>query len=280
MEIITGYKAMPHVTAEQDRAVNQGIFGEGSFVLNVGQKMRAEIASNTEVRIHDGVISHQGCTAVIRKNAYDSVSIANGSQGMRRKDLIVARYTRDAGSGVEDITWHVIQGTPKASSPVKPTGTTGDIQSGDTMADMEMFVVNLNGINIESIETLFSVHTFKETVSADNVTYSGTVSGSNVKAAIDNLNAKVVNRVERVKITATSISGDSGSSKTYTCPTKSGFKPVGVVGWYVTGERASQITFPNMYMDGQTLHVYIKNAGSGTVSLTADSFFDVLYIRS
>ena len=35
MEIITGYTGKPHVTAEQDRDVNEGIFDTGSFVLKL-----------------------------------------------------------------------------------------------------------------------------------------------------------------------------------------------------------------------------------------------------
>ena len=33
MEIITGYTGKPHVTSEQDRDVNIGVVGEGSYVL-------------------------------------------------------------------------------------------------------------------------------------------------------------------------------------------------------------------------------------------------------
>ena len=186
MDIITGYKGRAHVTAEQDRAVNQGVFGEGSYVLSVGQMMRAEIASNTEIRIYDGVLSHQGCAASIRKNAYDSVTIANGSQGMKRKDLVVARYTRDAGSGVENIEWNVIQGTPSASAPELPLPTPGDIQAGDTVADMPMYIITMDGINMESIESLFSIHSFAS--SAEKVDYDNSGTGmdaTNVQEAID-----------------------------------------------------------------------------------------------
>lgn len=278
MDIITGYKGRAHVTAEQDRAVNQGIFGEGSYVLNVGQKMRAEIASNTEIRIYDGVLSHQGCTASIKKNAYDSVTIANGSQGMQRKDLIVARYTRDAGTGVEDITWNVIQGTPAASNPVTPTKTTGDIQAGDTVADMEMYVVTLNGINITDVASQFSVHTFAS--DAESISYDGDVDAENVKDAIDTVYGTQFSKVVSVNITATSVAASSGTEKTYTLPTQEGYTPIGVIGWYLTGDKASQITMPNMYVTGNTLKVYFRNITSGTVSLTTASYFDVLYIKN
>ena len=283
MEIITGYKGRAHVTAEQDRAVNQGIFGEGSYVLGIGQRMRAEIASNTEIRIYDGVISHQGCTAAIRKNAYDSVQIANGSQGMKRKDLVVARYTRNAGTGVEDLTWNVIQGTPAATNPAVPSETIGDIQAGDTIADMKMFIVTMNGINMESVESVFSIHTFAS--DAASVAYSGIAEGETVKEAIDN-NAKGIAKNENQIITDTvntgsvNIGANTGTSRSYTVPAHEGYKPIGVIDWYVTGERASQVTFPNVYFqsDGK-LNVYFKNTDSGSVALTNASYFTILYVK-
>ena len=46
MEIITGYTGKPHVTSEQDRDVNIGVVGEGSYVLRTGMRLAAEVSSN------------------------------------------------------------------------------------------------------------------------------------------------------------------------------------------------------------------------------------------
>ena len=83
MDIITGYVGSPHVTAEQDRDINIGIFGAESYVLRTGSQLKAEVSSNNEIKIRDGVIMHQGCAASIKKNTYDSLTIVNGSQGMK-----------------------------------------------------------------------------------------------------------------------------------------------------------------------------------------------------
>lgn len=56
MEIITGYTGKPHVTAEQDRDVNEGIFDTGSFVLKTGSQLAAELVSNNEIKVRDGVL--------------------------------------------------------------------------------------------------------------------------------------------------------------------------------------------------------------------------------
>lgn len=148
MEIITGYTGKPHVTSEQDRDVNIGVVGKGSYVLQTGMQLAAEVSSNNEIKIRDGVLMHQGCTASIKKNTYDSLIIINGSQGMKRIDLIVARYEKNQDNGIESLDLKVIQGTPAESTPTVPEYTEGDIQAGDYVADMPMYQVIIDGLNI------------------------------------------------------------------------------------------------------------------------------------
>ena len=155
MEIITGYVGKPHVTSEQDRDVHIGMIGSGSYVLQTGKQMAAEISSNNEIKVRDGVLMHQGCAASIKKNTYDSLSIVNGSQGMKRIELIVARYERNKNTGVESLTLKVLKGTPASTNPATPAYTTGDIQAGDYIADMPMYKVTLDGINITKLEKQF-----------------------------------------------------------------------------------------------------------------------------
>lgn len=156
MDIITGYVGSPHVTAEQDRDINIGIFGAESYVLRTGSQLKAEVSSNNEIKIRDGVIMHQGCAASIKKNTYDSLTIVNGSQGMKRIDLVVARYSRNQSTKVESLTLKVIQGTPVTGTPSAPGYTTGDIQAGDLVADMPLYQVVINGLNITEVKQVFN----------------------------------------------------------------------------------------------------------------------------
>lgn len=155
MEIITGYTGKPHVTSEQDRDVNIGVVGEGSYVLQTGMQLAAEVSSNNEIKIRDGILMHQGCAASIKKNTYDSLTIINGSQGMKRVDLIVARYEKNQDNGVESLDLKVIQGTPAESNPAVPQYTEGDIQAGDYVADMPMYQVIIDGLNITEVKKVF-----------------------------------------------------------------------------------------------------------------------------
>lgn len=155
MDIITGYTGTPHITAENDRDINIGIFGSKSYVLQTGTMLTAEISNNNEIKVRDGVIMHQGCAASIKKNTYDSVTINNGSQGMKRIDLIVARYEKQPETNVESLTLKVLQGTPVETSPQVPAHTEGDIQAGDTVADMPLYEVEIDGLNITEIRKVF-----------------------------------------------------------------------------------------------------------------------------
>jgi len=177
MEIITGYTGRPHITSEQDRDINIGIFGAESYVLPTGMQMEAEISSNNEIKIRDGVLMHQGCAASIKKNTYDSVTITNGSQGMKRIDLIVARYEKNRNTNVESITWKVLQGNPAESNPAVPDCVVGDIQAGDIVADMPMYKVTLDGLNIVSIgkvfKTLSSIDELNEGITYRDIYFDG-----------------------------------------------------------------------------------------------------------
>lgn len=157
MEIITGYTGKPHVTSEQDRDVNIGVVGEGSYVLKTGMQLAAEVSSNNEIKIRDGVLMHQGCTASIKKNTYDSLIITNGSQGMKRVDLIVARYEKNQDNRIESLDLKVIQGTPAESNPAAPQYTKGDIQAGDYVADMPLYKVIIDGLNITEVKKAFEI---------------------------------------------------------------------------------------------------------------------------
>ena len=88
---------------------------------------------------------------------YDEVTLTNGSQGMKRIDLIVNRYTRNAETEVENCSWKVIQGTPVASNPAVPAYTSGNLQNGDLVDECPAFEVHYDGINVTEVKSLLSV---------------------------------------------------------------------------------------------------------------------------
>lgn len=149
MDIVTGHVGSAHVTSWQDRDLNQGIFGPDTYILNVGSKLAATIISNNEIRIADGTLVMQGCQGVIQKGTYDTISIDNGTQGLKRNDLICAEYVKSGG--VESLGWTVIKGTPAASNPSDPSYTSGDIQNGDTPVQVPVYRVIIDGLTIYGV---------------------------------------------------------------------------------------------------------------------------------
>lgn len=154
MELVTGRKGVAHITSQQDRMKHQGMFGDGAYILKTGQMLEPQVQTSNEIRIRDGALMVQGALSCVKTNSYDTVTIQNGTQGMKRIDLICWQYTHDAEQDVESAEWVVIQGTPAESDPQQPSYTDGDIQQGDSPVQVPVFAVELDGINVTGVTTL------------------------------------------------------------------------------------------------------------------------------
>ena len=154
MELVTGRAGSPHITSQQDRQKHQGIWGTGAYILNTGNNLETVVQSSNNIQIKDGALMSQGALFSVKVGTVDEVTIANGSQGMMRKDVIVARYTYNQGANTEKAEWAVVQGTPVASNPQIPQITEGDIQDGDATVDTAVFIVTLDGINITAVDVV------------------------------------------------------------------------------------------------------------------------------
>ena len=167
MKIITGYRDDPHVTSQQERDTNIAIFGPGAHILKgVESELAATIVSANEIQIAAGQLVAEGCTATITKGTTESMTIENGGQGEQRIDLIVARYTKDSGTGVEDMQLVVIKGTPASTFPASPTYNEGKIADGDSPVDFPLYQVFLDGINIREVTLLVDKVNIAERISA------------------------------------------------------------------------------------------------------------------
>ena len=160
LHLITGYAGQEHITSADQGAYNMGTFGEGEFVLDRGSKFAATVVSNNSITIANGEALMQGRFIKLPVGTTESVSIDNGASGMKRKDLIVLRYSKDSGTGIESVALAVKKGTPSSSTPADPSVTTGNITDGtDLVNEMKLYRVNIDGLNITSLDTLFSLKT-------------------------------------------------------------------------------------------------------------------------
>ena len=157
MKIISGKTGSPHVTSQQFRQIFEGIIGDESCILPCGENLTPELQTNNSLKIRSGLMYHHGNLSTVELGTYDEVTIQNGTQGMKRIDLVVNRYTREEESGTEKNEWIVIQGTPHASSPVVPDYTEGNLQDGDLVDDCPYLEVHLDGINVTEVKQLLTV---------------------------------------------------------------------------------------------------------------------------
>lgn len=174
LDLVTGYKGTAHITAEDVGAFNAGIFGSGEYVLNSGNKFSASLTSNNTVKILDGDLMMQGRHVTLKKDTFEEVTIENGESGMNRIDLIVARYTKDSNTGVENVEFAVVKGTPTSGTATAPECTTGDILSGDcTLHEMPLYKVSLSGLTAGNPEAMFEVANGTVGISKNSIVYRG-----------------------------------------------------------------------------------------------------------
>ena len=171
MEIVTGLRKTPHISSNDMQSFQLGITGEdGAFP--VGEIFRTELASNNELKVYDGEGVVGGVHFRVAPGTYDSITLENGSQGKKRKDLIVVRYTKSASDGTENTEWAVKKGTETTGTPTAPAATTGDIRNGDAIAELPMFEIEYNGLNVvevtEKFQTLMSLKELRELVGSLN----------------------------------------------------------------------------------------------------------------
>lgn len=146
----------PHVESKHDALMHAAMLGRSGYILktrNWTMKPTAKDANNITIPAWDLVV--EGRQIYIA--APTDVNIQSGSQGQKRRDLIVARYALNSGTGVETVTLEAIKGKPSAATPADPGIETGSIIGGAIVSDLPLCRVNLDGITITSIDTLVNV---------------------------------------------------------------------------------------------------------------------------
>lgn len=133
----------PHISSDDLAALNTAAIGKADCVLHYGDDFKAVMSSANECLIGTGV----GMVGGRRfwNQAATSLTIQSGTQGQKRKDLIVARYQKTS-AGIESIEPVVIKGTPTTGTAADPATTTNDLK---------LWRVPLDGINAGTPVALF-----------------------------------------------------------------------------------------------------------------------------
>ena len=154
IELVDGKAGVAHISSEDKAIIHQAKFSKSDVVFDWGDAFKCSMSSPNRATISTGCASIQGLDWHI--TAAESVTISNGSQGVKRNDIICAHYHRDSKTGNELVELTVLKGTPNATTAADPTIPSGKILSGAVDAYMPLWRIPLDGITVGTPVRLFT----------------------------------------------------------------------------------------------------------------------------
>ena len=154
IELVDGKAGRAHISREDKAIIHQAKFSKSDVVYDWGDAFKCTMGSANKATIGTGCASIQGLDWHI--TAAESVTISNGSQGMKRNDIICAHYHRESETGNELVNLVVLKGTPNATAAADPTIPSGKILSGAVDAYMPLWRIPLDGITVGTPVRLFT----------------------------------------------------------------------------------------------------------------------------
>ena len=154
IELVDGKAGVAHISSEDKAIIHQAKFSKSDVVFDWGDSFKCSMSSSNRATIGTGCASIQGLDWHI--TAAESVTISNGSQGMKRNDLICAHYNRNPKTGNELVELVVLKGSPNATAAADPKVPSGKILSGAVDAYMPLWRIPLDGITVGTPVRLFT----------------------------------------------------------------------------------------------------------------------------
>lgn len=154
IELVDGKAGVAHISSEDRAIIHQAKFSKSDVVFDWGDVFKCSMSSSNRATVGTGCASIQGLDWHI--TSAESVTISNGSQGMKRNDIICAHYHRDSKTGNENVALTVLKGSPNATAAADPTIPSGEILSGAVDAYMPLWRIPLNGITVGTPVRLFT----------------------------------------------------------------------------------------------------------------------------
>lgn len=142
-EIVDGMTGTKHISSDDLSALNTATIGKADCVLKYGDDFALTMASANSATLGTGV----GMVGGRRfwNQAPTSLTIQSGTQGQKRNDLVVARYSRTS-AGIESVEPVVIKGAPTTGTPSDPATTT---------KDLKLWRIPIDGLNVGTPVKLF-----------------------------------------------------------------------------------------------------------------------------
>ena len=244
--VTASQNGVKHVQSYNDAHYNAGTLGNGCYILPVRDKLQASMPDSNTVRILGGDFVVCGRHIAI-DGGYEEVNIDNGIPGYNRIDLVVARVETAPSEKAE---LKVYKGEETTGTPVVPGHVEGDLNDGDTVCEMPICSVRVNGINPQAPVML-------------------------AEESIDIMALK--NRIE----SAPCVYRDLNASGSVNANTAKEFavSPPSVAGYACVGIVSVTVNNPRCYLSKFTTSgITVLNANSSAVSPTV--YYRLLYVKS
>ena len=155
VELITGFAGTPHIGSDDIGAFQAGIVGPGDYALTTGNQLKATMSNANTIAVQSGDAVLNG--RHVHLTGTTNATVQSGTQGQKRNDLAVLRYTKNITTGVETCSLVVLKGTPATGTPADPAHNTGSILDGVATHDMPLYRIPLDGITVGTLVPLFNV---------------------------------------------------------------------------------------------------------------------------
>lgn len=142
---ITGKGGTPHITSGDMGAMQAGIIGNGSYLLQGADgkfpAVTMQDANHALIPVLNLVVEGR----YARVTEAETATIESGMSGRNRNDLVCLKYTRN-GQNIETAAIAVLKGTPNTGTAADPTVPSGSIHSASGTAWIPIARIPISGI--------------------------------------------------------------------------------------------------------------------------------------
>ena len=143
--LITGKGGAPHITSGDMGAMQAGIIGNGSYLLQGSDgtfpTVTMQDANHALIPVLNLVVEGR----YARVTEAETATIESGMSGQNRNDLVCLKYTRN-GQNIETAAIAVLKGTPKTGTAADPTVPSGSIHSASGTVWIPIARIPISGI--------------------------------------------------------------------------------------------------------------------------------------
>lgn len=143
--LITGKGGAPHITSGDMGAMQAGIIGNGSYLLQGSDgtfpTVTMQDANHALIPVLNLVVEGR----YARVTEAETATIESGVSGRNRNDLVCLKYTRN-GQNIETAAIAVLKGTPNTGTAADPTVPSGSIHSASGTVWIPIARIPISGI--------------------------------------------------------------------------------------------------------------------------------------